>query len=164
MAEKKDNLKVLARYSRRMLKGDTQAVFDTFAPEFFTHVATRVSPDVIGADLRPAEVMFWEEMARAFPDREFVVHKVWVVDDGDTVISHYSMKGTHLGSFFGAPPTGKKVEINGTAILRFENGKIVEHWGGPHCMYGIGLLAATPPTRPKLDVPQPASDAGARVG
>lgn len=82
-------------------------------------------------DQRPGEVMFWEEGAKAFPDRRFVVHKLWEVDGGDTVICHYSMIGTHSGgSFFGAPPTGKKVEINGTAILRFKDGKIVEHWGG----------------------------------
>jgi hypothetical protein len=28
---------------------------------------------------------------------------------------------------------------NGTAILRMRDGKVVEHWGGPHCMIGIGL-------------------------
>ena len=30
----------------------------------------------------------------------------------------------------------------GTAILRFRDGKIVEHWGGPHCMRGVGLVPA----------------------
>jgi hypothetical protein len=41
------------------------------------------------------------------------------------------LPGIAPGSFFGAPPTGKKVEINGTAILRIREGKIIEHWGGP---------------------------------
>jgi len=27
-----------------------------------------------------------------------------------------------------------------TAILRFRDGKVVEHWGGPHCMRGVGLI------------------------
>jgi predicted SnoaL-like aldol condensation-catalyzing enzyme len=32
------------------------------------------------------------------------------------------------------------VVINGTAILRMRDGKIVEHWGGPHCQEGLGLI------------------------
>ena len=36
-------------------------------------------------------------------------------------------------------PSGEPVEINGTAILRIRDGKIVEHWGGPHCQDGVGL-------------------------
>ena len=93
-----------------------------------------------------------QESAKAFPDREFVVHKLWEVDNGDTIICHYSIIGTHSGgSFFGTPPTGNPVEINGTAILRFKDGKIVEHWGGPHCMYGIGLVnVVARPTKPQL--------------
>lgn len=151
MTEKKSNLEILADYTRRMLRGDMQAVYDVWAPDFVTHVAPRVSPEAVGMDQRPGEVMFWQESAQAFPDRRLVVHKLWEVDDGDTLICHYSMIGTHLGSFFGTPPSGKKVEINGTAILRFKDGKIVEHWGGPHCMYGIGLLnVAVPPTKPQL--------------
>ena len=28
---------------------------------------------------------------------------------------------------------------------RMRDGKVVEHWGGPHCMYGIGLSPARTP-------------------
>jgi predicted ester cyclase len=164
MSEKLSNLAILADYTRRVLKGDMQAVFDVWAPEFQTHVAERVSPEAVGMDQRPGEVAFWQESAKAFPDRRFVVHKLWELDGGDTIICHYSMTGTHSGgSFFGAPPTGKKVEINGTAILRFKDGKIVEHWGGPHCMYGIGLLNAEPPTKPELTPMQVGDKNGAEA-
>jgi len=37
-------------------------------------------------------------------------------------------------------PSGEPVEINGTAVLRIRDGKIVEHWGGPHCQEGLGLI------------------------
>ena len=39
-------------------------------------------------------------------------------------------------------PSGEPVTIHGTEILRFREGKIVEYWGGPHCMHGIGLSPA----------------------
>lgn len=152
MTEKKSNLQILAEYTRRMIAGDTQAVYDVWASDFVTHVAPRVSPEAVGMDQRPGEVMWWQESAKAFPDRRFVVHKVWEVDGGNTIICHYSVVGTHTGgSFFGTPPSGKQVEINGTAIMRMEDGKIVEHWGGPHCQFGIGLVqVSVPPTKPVL--------------
>ena len=39
------------------------------------------------------------------------------------------MTGTNTGSMFGHKPSGKKVKIDGADIMRFENGKSVEHWG-----------------------------------
>ena len=54
--------------------------------------------------------------------------------------SWFSVKGP--GEDFPAVrsmPTGEPVVINGTAILRMRDGKIVEHWGGPHCQDGLGL-------------------------
>ena len=52
-----------------------------------------------------------------------------------------SGKGTHTGTaFYDTPPSGDPVEINGTAILRIRDGQIVEHWGGPHCQQGLGLI------------------------
>jgi predicted ester cyclase len=142
MGQKRSNLHILAEYSDRVQKGDTSAVYDYFAPGFHTHVAKRVAPGVLGSDVRAGEVMFWEQSAQAFPDRTFTVNKVCAIDEEDLIVTNWTMTGTHSGgSYFGVPPSGKKVEINGTAILRFEDGKIVEHWGGPHCMHGIGLLA-----------------------
>ena len=56
-------------------------------------------------------------------------------------MSNWTVKGTHTGApFFDVAPTGEPVEINGTAILRMRDGKIVEHWGGPHCQKGLGLI------------------------
>lgn len=146
MGTKYDNVSIFIEYTERIKKGDTQSVYEYWAPGFFTHVVERLGAEVAIADHRDGEVAFWKESAKAFPDREFVIQKIWPVEDGEVVVAHWTMRGTHTGgSFFGAPATGKRVQIDGTAIVRFENGKFVEHWGGPHCMYGIGLLAAEPP-------------------
>jgi predicted ester cyclase len=149
MGKQSKNLKIFIEYTDRIKNGDTDSVYEYFAPEFFSHAARRVAPEVVGSDIRAGEVIFWEESAKAFPDREFTIEKAWAVDDENIVIANWTMTGTHTGgSYFGAPPSGKNVEINGTAIVRFEDGRIVEHWGGPHCMHAIGLLAeADPPTK-----------------
>jgi predicted ester cyclase len=69
------------------------------------------------------------------------VHREVVIESGDLVVSNWTVKGTHTGTaFYGVPPSGDPVEINGTAILRMREGKIVEHWGGPHCQEGLGLI------------------------
>lgn len=138
------NLRILAQYSARMAAADYAAVYDVFAPDFTSHVTERVSPDVVGSDIRPQEQKFWEMARSAFPDMRFEVGLV--VESGDLVVSNWTLTGTHTGGpYYDVPPSGARVVINGTAILRFRDGKVVEHWGGPHCPYGIGLSPARSP-------------------
>jgi predicted ester cyclase len=123
-----------------MAAGDYDAVYDVFAPDFTSHVTPRVSPEAVGTDIRPQEHKFWKSAKAAFPDMQFTVDLV--LESGDYVVSNWTLTGTHSGApYYGIPPSGKRVTINGTAILRFRDGKVVEHWGGPHCMSGIGLSA-----------------------
>ncbi len=134
-----DNLHHLANYSDRMANGDYDAVFEYFSDNFMSHVTQRVNPEAVGTDIRPREKEFWENAKKAFPDMRFDVNLV--LESGDHIVTNWSVVGTHTGeAYYDVPPSGEKIEINGTAILRMENGKVVEHWGGPHCMKGIGLL------------------------
>jgi predicted ester cyclase len=51
-------------------------------------------------------------------------------------------RGTNRGGFMG-PPNGKSFEITVIDIARYEDGKIVEHWGVPDrfaVMAQLGLL------------------------
>jgi predicted ester cyclase len=138
------NLKILGAYSARMAAGDYAAVYEVFAPDFVSHVTERVSPDVVGTDIRPQEQKFWEMAKTAFPDMRFEVSLL--LESGDLVVSNWTLTGTHSGAaYYDVPPSGERVVINGTAILRFRDGKVVEHWGGPHCAYGIGLSPARTP-------------------
>ena len=95
-------------------------------------------PAAVGTDIRPQEHKFWQMAQRAFPDMEFRVDMLLQLDD--LVVSHWTLTGTHTGgAYYDVPPSGGPVTINGTAILRMRDGRVVEHWGGPHCMHGIGL-------------------------
>jgi predicted ester cyclase len=133
-----ENLKLLGAYSQAMESGDEEAVFAFFAPEFTSHVAPRVNPEVVGTDIRGEELKWWSQVRSAFPDMVFSVDLL--IEQEDLVVSNWTVRGTHTGApFYDVAASGKPVEINGTAILRIRDGKIVEHWGGPHCQDGVGL-------------------------
>lgn len=133
------NLHNLALYSDRMAKGDYSAVYEYFGDTFMSHVTRRVAPERVGTDIRGHEKDFWENAKKAFPDMKFDVNLV--LESGDYIVSNWTITGTHTGGdYYDVKPSGKKIEINGTAVLRFENGKVVEHWGGPHCAKGVGLV------------------------
>lgn len=134
-----DNLRLLGKYSEAMFGGDTEAVYEFFGPDFHSHVTERVSPHRVGDDVRGDEQEWWQQVKAAFPDMEFTVDLL--IESGDLVVSNWSVRGTHTGEpFFGLPPSGEPVHINGTAVLRIRDGRIVEHWGGPHCQRGLGLI------------------------
>ena len=136
------NLAILGDYSARMSAGDYRAVYEVFAPDFFSHVTPRVSPEAVGTDIRPQEQKFWESAKQAFSNMQFTVDLL--IEKDDLIISNWTLSGVHDGAaYYGVPPSGRPVIINGTAILRMRDGKVVEHWGGPHCMNGIGLSTHT---------------------
>lgn len=137
-----DNLRLLAEYSAAMDSGDTDAVFEFWSEDFHSHVTERVSPERVGTDVRGEEVQWWKQVRSAFPDMTFSVDVL--IESDDLVVSNWTVKGTHDGApFYDVPPSGRPVTINGTAILRIHDGRIVEHWGGPHCQKGLGLISTT---------------------
>ena len=134
-----DNLRLLGKYSAAMESGDGEAVFEFFAPEFHSHVTERVTPHRVGDDIRGDEQHWWQQARAAFPDMTFTVDLL--IESNDLVVSNWTVRGTHTGApFYDVPASGNPVTINGTAILRICDGQITEHWGGPHCQEGLGLI------------------------
>jgi predicted ester cyclase len=134
-----DNLRLLGKYSAAMESGDTEAVYEFFSPDFHSHVTERVSPERVGDDVRGEEQQWWSQARAAFPDMTFTVDLL--IESDDLVVSNWTVTGTHTGApFYDVAPSGEPVVINGTAILRIRDGLITEHWGGPHCQEGLGLI------------------------
>jgi predicted ester cyclase len=70
-----------------------------------------------------------------------------MIADGDKVWARMTGRGTHTKELMGRPPTGKSFAITVIDICRFEQGKIVEHWGVPdrfHQLAQLGLLPKPP--------------------
>ena len=64
---------------------------------------------------------------KAFPDLKVKVEDV--IAEGDKVVARCTLMGTHKGEFMGMAATGKTFSVEFIDILRFKDGKIVEHWG-----------------------------------
>lgn len=62
----------------------------------------------------------------AFPDLHGTIEDM--LAEGDRVMVRVTWTGTHRGTFIGFPPTGRTITFHSVDILRFENGKIAEHW------------------------------------
>ncbi|MCZ7545371.1 MAG: ester cyclase [Anaerolineae bacterium] len=81
-----------------------------------------------------------QSLRTAFPDLHLTIEDM--VEDGEKVWVRMTARGTNQGPFFG-PPTGKAMTITVFDMCRFEDGKIVEHWGVPDrfaLMAQLGLL------------------------
>jgi len=90
----------------------------------------------------------------AFSDLRWEIDDV--VEDGDLVVLHATMKGTHTGPFIGYgpdarpkvafPPTGRAFAATQTHWFRIADGKVVEHWANRDDR-GMGeQLGWTPPS------------------
>ena len=62
----------------------------------------------------------------AFPDLQFTIEDM--LAEGDQVAVRFVERGTHQGTWFGIPPTGKTIRVPGIAIFRIIKGKIVHQW------------------------------------
>jgi steroid delta-isomerase-like uncharacterized protein len=64
---------------------------------------------------------------QGFPDHGAEV--VHMIAEGDLVATYKTLTGTHTGEFFGMPPTGKPATIRIMDFVRYDDGKVAEHWG-----------------------------------
>ncbi len=94
---------------------------DLFAPDYQCHFPGNVILDKKEHDR--ITIAFFA----AFPDGHFALEDM--IAEGDKVVSRYTFRGTHLGTWIsGTPPTGMLVTTSGNEIHRIVNGKIVEQW------------------------------------
>jgi steroid delta-isomerase-like uncharacterized protein len=100
---------------------DLDAVDEHYAPDYVHHGAE-------GAELRGVHAArdFAAAILAASSDRVAVVEQQ--VAQGDLVVSRFTSRGTHTGTFRGVEATGKEWVTEGICISRIENGKIAEDW------------------------------------
>ena len=118
--------------------GNLDAADEIYAPDYVGHDPT--SGDIRGVE---GAKQYAAALRQAFPDLESTIEDQIAV--GDKVVSRFSARGTHQGETeaFG-PPTGKRVEITGITIERFEGGKIAEDWSEYNALGMLQQLGLIP--------------------
>lgn len=81
-------------------------------------------------------------MRGGFPDIQWSLKEI--IAEGDTVAARFIMRGTHLGTFFGFPPTTKTIEVQAMNFYRFTSGQIVEEHGQPDMLGLLQQIGAVP--------------------
>jgi predicted ester cyclase len=68
-------------------------------------------------------VQIWRD---GLPDFHFKLEDTIV--QGNKIVLRIPFTGTHLGKFWGLEPTGKKIDVTETLILRLDDERIAEMW------------------------------------
>lgn len=118
---------------------DWDRVEEIVAPDFVNHNP----PPIPGAGGdRDGLLTAMQYLRQALPDGRGEV--VNVLAEGDKVVFHDVIKGTHEGDFMGVSPTGKRVSFEFVHIFRVADGRIVERWGLADAMGVMQQLGALP--------------------
>jgi predicted ester cyclase len=80
---------------------------------------------------------------KAFKDLTYHVEQM--MTDGDMVATRVTMRGTHVGPFMGAAPTGKALKVSALLMDRIVDGRIVEHWANADWVTVLRHLEIIPP-------------------
>ncbi len=123
-------------------RGNLALIDELVAPDFVDHSAPPGVPPN-----RDAAKTFFATLRAAFPDLHVTIDDV--IAEGDKVVLRSTAHGTMKGEFAGMPPSGKSATWASVDILRFANGKQVEHWGVQDQLSMLQQLGlAEPPGQP----------------
>ncbi|MDJ0632308.1 MAG: ester cyclase [Xenococcaceae cyanobacterium MO_188.B29] len=119
MSKEQDNINLYLRFLAAMNAPDYDALDQIFSSSFVDHHP--------GFDLSSLD-----DYKQALKTANEAVKIQAILDEilaiGNKVITRATLKGKHVGTFFGVPPTKKEVTWTTTEIWRIENGKFVERW------------------------------------
>lgn len=126
-------------------------------PEFFASDCTMHQTKVEGLTWFREHLQTFHE---CYPD--LVVTVDGQVAEADTVVTWWTLRGTHSGAWNGLAPTHKPVLLRGVNIQKIRDGRIVEHSGGSNSLevllelglvkWAIGQQAPAPDGRPATPV------------
>lgn len=127
---------------RGFSQGDLSVVDEVVAPDLVEH-QRGLKPGIEGVKDTIRTLRRW------FSDFTLTIEDL--VTNGDMIWARNVGRGINTGSVMGHAPTGKSVAVDVFDVVRFENGKMVEHWGVPDqlgLLLQLGALPRPQPTEP----------------
>ena len=117
-----ENKKIVRRFFEDGLNaGNEQAIWEQICDEE-NYILYDQDGDTVEGIEESKQGLAW--MRNTFPDINFKIHTL--VAEGDMVVAHTTMSGTHQGEFLGISPTDKRVGIWAMNIFRIVDGRFVE--------------------------------------
>jgi steroid delta-isomerase-like uncharacterized protein len=118
-----DAKKVLRRVFEEVWNNKNIAAIDELMADNYVHHDPQ-SPKF--ADGREGYEQLVEYYLKAFPDAHFTIDEE--IQEGDTAVTRWTVKGTHKGDLPALPASGKTFSVTGITVARFKDGKFVESW------------------------------------
>ena len=133
-----ENKVVMRRFVEFINTGSEKLAEELIAPDAVFHVPGRPEP------MRgPAGYLSIIGMMRSgFPDIQWTLEEM--IAEEDKVAARFTMRGTHQGSFFGVPPTGKTITVQAMNFYRLSGGQFVEERGQPDLLGLLMQIGAVP--------------------
>jgi steroid delta-isomerase-like uncharacterized protein len=119
--ERRDIERLVQRWTKEAIADGRLDVFDELVAEsVFDRSEAASAQGVQSFKARAAAVR------AAFADIDIRIEDLII--DGDAIAWRWALTGTHVGSFAGVPPTGRRVTLHGVNFQRLKNDKVIEHW------------------------------------
>jgi steroid delta-isomerase-like uncharacterized protein len=116
---------LVVRYVEQVLnRGKLDLLNEICSPDYRRYVSPLSEPLTLDAQRQRLEAIF-----AAFPDWKLSIEEI--ICEGNVIAFRLIVRGTHKGTFLGLPATGKSFSTSALDIVRVDNGRFVEHWGGP---------------------------------
>lgn len=122
MADLEANKQLCRDYFDAFKRADEAWWREHIAPDFVRH-----DPGLPFEVRGPAGIkQLSDALNPGIPDMALPIEDV--VAEGDKVLVHLRVKGTHGGDLMGLAPTGKAIDIGVMDLFKVKDGVIVEHW------------------------------------
>ena len=102
---------------------------------FLTFGVAGISLIVFAVLIKRGGQLLFTAFLAAFPDLKYTIEVT--IAEGDYVAQRVTGTATMKGAFQGMPPSAKRATWTEMHIVRFANGKVVEHWAN---VDQIGML------------------------
>lgn len=103
-------------------KADFSKLDSIIDPTYINHNPSTPDPLPGPEGLKPIILA----MRKGIPDLTYTIEETIITEN--RIVARVLVKGTHLGTLFGIPPTGNRIEIRQINVENVQDGKIVEHW------------------------------------
>lgn len=130
-----ENKAIAKRWNDEVWNKGNLAVIDELADDGYVNHANNDSD-------REAFRQFATAARAAFSGASMAMEDM--LAEGDKVAVRWTIQGTHSGTLWGIPPTGKTGAMSGISIYCIRDGKIVEDWANSDMLGMLQQLGVVP--------------------